>query len=99
MSFAVDPNAVRAFAGTIRGLSDDADAATTYTNEHLDIGYDKGRMFFTVVETATSVREALLENYRALAKLVDQSEQELTKAANQYRDTDHAAAARVDATY
>jgi hypothetical protein len=34
-----------------------------------------------------------------LAKLADLSEQELVKAANLYRDTDHAAAARLDATY
>jgi len=56
-------------------------------------------MFATVVETATSVRETLVDNYNALAKLVDGAEQELTKAANDYRDTDQAAAARADATY
>lgn len=99
MTFSVDHNAVRGFAKTVGGLTDDADSAVSYSRDHLGIGYDKGRMFFTVVETATTVREALLANYHGLAKLVDQAEQELNKAANQYRDTDHAAAARVDATY
>lgn len=99
MSFTVDPNAIRGFARAIGGLTDDADAAASYTREHLGIGYDKGRMFFTVVETATSVREALLENYRALGKLIDASEQELAKAARDYSTTDDTAAARVDATY
>jgi len=99
MSFTVHPDAVRGFADTISGLTDDADTAASYSRDHLGIGYSKGRMFFTVVETATSVRDALLANYRGLAKLADQGGQELAKAAKQYHDTDHAAAARVDATY
>lgn len=99
MSFTVNHDAVRTFAGTVGGLTDDADKAVGYAREHLGIGYAEGRMFATVVETATSVREALEANYTALARLVDTSEQELTRAANQYRDTDQAAAAQVDATY
>jgi hypothetical protein len=99
VSFAANHNAIRNFGGAVGGLTDDADQAVGYTREHLGISYAEGRMFATVVETATSVREALVTNYTALAKLVDACEQELTKAANQYRDTDQAAAARVDATY
>jgi hypothetical protein len=99
VSFAANHDAIRSFAGAIGGLTDDADQAVSYTHEHLGIGYAKGRMFATVVETATSVREALVANYTALAKLADASERELTKAANQYRDTDETAAARADATY
>lgn len=99
MSFTVEPHAVSAFATTVGGLTDDADAATGYVRDHLGIGYDAGRMFVTVVETATTVREALVANYQALAKLAGESEQELTRAAQQYRDTDQAAAARVDASY
>lgn len=99
MSFRAHEDAIRHFAGTIGGLTDDAGKAVNYTREALGIGYSEGRMFATVVETATSVREALVDNYTALAKLVDAAEQELTKAANDYRDTDQAAAARVDATY
>ena len=99
MSFTVNHEAVRSFAGTIGGLTDDADRAVGYGREHLGIGYAEGRMFATVVETAGNVREALQANYSALAKLMDASEQELIKAATQYRDTDQAAAARVDATY
>jgi hypothetical protein len=99
MSFTVDHHAVRKLASTIGDLGDDADAAAGYSRNYLGIGYDKGRMFAIVVETATTVREALIANYRALGTLVDRSDQELTKAANMYRDTDQAAAARVDATY
>jgi hypothetical protein len=99
VSYLANHDAIRTFAGTVGGLTDDADQAVGYTREWLGIGYSEGRMFATVVETATSVREALVANYSALAKLVDASEQQLTAAANQYRDTDQAAAARVDATY
>jgi hypothetical protein len=99
VSFTANHGAIRGFAAAIGGLTDDADRAVGYTREHLGIGYADGRMFATVVETATNVREALVANYTALARLADASEQELTRAANQYRDTDEAAAARVDATY
>jgi hypothetical protein len=99
VSFTVNHESVRSFAGTLGDLTDDADRAVGYAREHLGIGYAEGRMFATVVETATNVREALTANYTALAKLMDASEQQLTKAANQYRDTDQAAASRVDATY
>jgi hypothetical protein len=99
MSFTVDHHAVRSFGTDVGGLTDDADAATGYSREYLGIGYNDGRMFATVVETATTVREALVSNYQALARLVDQSEQELVRAANGYRDTDRQTAARVDGTY
>lgn len=56
-------------------------------------------MFFTVVQKADEVRDALTANYQALARLADGSSREITKAADYYRDTDQAAAARLDATY
>jgi hypothetical protein len=99
MTFSVDPHQVHTLAGSINGLVDDADAAAGYSREYLGIGYNTGRMFFSVVETATTVREALLSNYQTLARLADQSGTELTRAANQYQHTDQSAAARLDATY
>lgn len=99
MSFKADQQAIRSFGGQIDGLTDDADTAVSYVRNYLGIGYDKGRMFFTVVETATTVRDALMENYKQLSKLATESAQEVTKAANFYRDTDAAAAAKIDATY
>ena len=84
MTFTVEPGAVRGFAGTVNRLTDDADTAAGCSRDRLGIAYDKGRMFFAVVETATTVRGALLADYRGLAKLADQAGQELTIAANQY---------------
>jgi hypothetical protein len=99
MSFKADQQAIRSFGGQIDSLTDDADAAISYVRNHLGIGYDKGRMFFTVVESATTVRDALMANYSQLSKLATESAQEIVKAANHYRDTDATAAARIDATY
>ncbi|GAA2488702.1 hypothetical protein [Winogradskya humida] len=99
MSFSADHEAIRQFGNVLGGLTDDADRATSYASDALGIGYKDGRMFFTVVETATSVREALKANYTQLAKLIDASAVEVDKTAKGYRDSDHAAAARLDATY
>jgi hypothetical protein len=99
MSFNADHEAIRRFGQVLAGLTDDADRATSYAKDALGIGYNAGRMFFTVVETATTVREALTENYTQLAKLIDASAMEIDKTANGYRNTDQAAAARLDATY
>lgn len=99
MSFHAEHEPIRGFGAALAGLTDDADRANSYAKDALGIGYDKGRMFFTVVETATSVREALTANYQHLAKLIDASATEIDKTATTYRDTDAAAAARLDATY
>src|SRR5690349_16532275 len=73
MSFKADQQAIRGFGGQIDSLTDDADAAVSYVRNHLGIGYDKGRMFFTVVESATTVRDALMANYKQLSKLATES--------------------------
>lgn len=99
MSFHANHAQIKAFGGHVKGLSDDAEAAISYVNKHLSIGYDEGRMFVTVVECAESVREALRENYKHLSEVAQNSGTELEKAATYYQTTDRAAAARVDATY
>ena len=99
MSFKADHEAIRGWGKALAGLTDDASRADTYARDALGIGYKDGRMFFTVVETATSVREALTANYQHLARIIDASATEVETAASNYRDTDQASAARLDATY
>lgn len=99
MGFTAGHEAIRRLGQVVGDLTDDADRAVGYAREHLSISYNEGRMFFTVVQKSNEVREALVANYQHLAKLADGSSQEVTKAANYYRDTDQAAAARMDATY
>jgi hypothetical protein len=99
VSFTADQDGIRRLGQIVGDLTDDADRAVGYSREHLSISYNEGRMFFTVVQKANEVREALVANYQHLARLADGSSQEVTKAANYYRDTDQATAARMDATY
>jgi hypothetical protein len=99
VGFTAHQGGIRRLGQLIGDLTDDADRAVGYARDHLSIGYNEGRMFFTVVQKANEVRDALTANYQHLARLADGSSQEVTKAANYYRDTDQAAAARMDATY
>lgn len=99
MTFEAQHERIKAFSTHVSGLSDDADEAFNYVNKHLGIGYDKGRMFFTVVETAETVRNALKENYKHLSEVAQKSGTELGKAADFYRTTDEASAERLDGTY
>ncbi len=99
MAFEAEHARIKAFATHTSGLSDDADEAVRYVEKHLGIGYDKGRMFFTVVETAETVRNALKSNYMHLSEVAQKSGTELGKAAEFYRTTDEASAERLDGTY
>jgi hypothetical protein len=99
VTFEAEHERIKSFATHVNGLSDDADEAVRYVEKHLGIGYDKGRMFFTVVETAETVRNTLKENYKHLSEVAQKSGTELSKAAAFYRTTDTASAERLDATY
>ena len=99
MSFKANHDAIRAFSEKLSALIDDADRANAYAKDALSIGYKEGRMFFTVVETATTVRDALTANYNHLAKLIDAAAAESAEAATSYDNTDQASAARIDSTY
>lgn len=99
MSFKADPDSIRSMARKISDLADDAEQARTYAGQWVDIGYSEGRIFATIVEQAGAVREAVLANYRHLAKLADESGGELKAVADHYRDTDLAEQRRIDAAY
>lgn len=99
MSFKADPPSIRDFGSAIGELADDADQARRYAEQWLGIGYSEGRIFATVVEQATAVREALVENYQKLQTLVETSREELTRAADHYDQTDFSVLERMDSTY
>jgi hypothetical protein len=99
MSFTADHEAIRQFGLTLAGLTDDADRASGYANSALDIDDRSSGMFFTVMQTAASVSDALTANYRHLAKIVDASAIEVGKVIEGYRESDQSAAGRLDATY
>ena len=99
MAFEADHSLIGNFGTHVGGLSDDADEAVRYVEKHLGIGYNEGRMFFTIVEQAENVRNALKENYMHLSEVAQKSGVELGKAAAFYRTTDVAQAERLDGTY
>jgi hypothetical protein len=99
MSFTADHDAIARFGHTLTALTDDADRAVGYADDALTINDRASGMFFTVMQTAASVREALTANYRHLAKIIDASAVETGKAADSYRDADQSSASRLDATY
>ncbi|WP_162907811.1 type VII secretion target [Allorhizocola rhizosphaerae] len=99
MAFEADHERIKNFGSHVKGLSDDADEAVRYVDKHLGIGYNEGRMFFTIVEQAENVRNALKENYTHLSEVAMKSGIELGKAADFYRTTDQASAERLDGTY
>ncbi|MGB6163586.1 MAG: hypothetical protein WCF33_24305 [Pseudonocardiaceae bacterium] len=98
-SFRVDHERIAEFGRLVGDLKTDSTAAVTYVDKWLDIGYAEGRMFASVVEKATEVREALLANYRKLETVVSSSSDEIAKTAKLYRETDRAEAGRLDRAY
>ncbi|MFC6018555.1 type VII secretion target [Plantactinospora solaniradicis] len=99
MSFKADHTGIREFGTAVGDLTDDADAAARYVQQHLGIGYAEGRMFVTVVEGVSNAREQLQQLYSRLNTLTSASAQEVNKAAKYYQTTDAAAAERLDRTY
>jgi hypothetical protein len=98
-SFRVDHKSIAEFGGLVGGLKTDSAAAVTYVGTWLGVGYAEGRMFASVVEKATEVREVLLANYRKLETVVSSSSDEIAKTAKLYRETDRTEAERLDRAY
>ncbi|MGH3798895.1 MAG: hypothetical protein ACRDTD_01960 [Pseudonocardiaceae bacterium] len=98
-SFKADHESIAEFGRLVGRLKTDATAAATYVGKWLDFGYAEGRMFASVVERATEIREALLDNYRKLETVMSSSSDEVAKTARLYRETDRAEAERLDRTY
>jgi hypothetical protein len=99
LSFKADHTGIRELGTAVGDLTDDADAAARYVQQHLGIGYAEGRMFVTVVESVSNAREQLQQLYSRLNTLTSASAQEVNKAAHFYQTTDTAAAERLDRTY
>lgn len=99
MSFAVDPDYVRAFAKKLETLSEEAPRAATYVSKHLDIGYSEARLFATIANACNTAREVLESNYSGLERVAHESANEVAAAATVYETTDNEEARRLDALY
>jgi len=97
--FKAVPASIRAFGAAVGDLAGEAESARQYATQWLGIGYAEARMFATVVEHATAVRDALDDNYRRLKELAEAAGVELAKAADFYEETDLAEQERLDRLY
>ncbi|WP_269756663.1 type VII secretion target [Amycolatopsis aidingensis] len=99
MDFKAEPGTIRKFGERMDELVADANAATTYAEDHLQITGADTRIFATVAGAASDAKAALSENYQRLAKIQQTAATELDKAAAMYQETDDAKAERLDSTY
>lgn len=77
--FKAVPASIRAFGAAVGDLAGEAESARQYATQWLGIGYAEARMFATVVEHATAVRDALDDNYRRLKELAEAAGVELAR--------------------
>ena len=99
MSFKADHTAIREFGAVIGGLADDADAASNYVQQWLDISEAKGSLYQTTFNSVAEIEGQLAGMYGFLSSLINNSAQEVEKAAQFYQTADVAAAERLDQTY
>lgn len=98
MSFRADPESIDRFGRSLADLSDDPLRAVDYVNTWVPVTSEVARMFGQVTATAEQVRLALVVRYSQLHRVVADSSAEVHRAAESYRATDAAEAARLDAT-
>ncbi|WP_317496420.1 type VII secretion target [Haloechinothrix sp. LS1_15] len=99
MSFHVKEQYIRQFGQRLEGLAEDATAAEPYADRHLDIGHADARLFFNIAMACSNLRDALIPNYKVLARVADASATELRETAAMYETTDADAARQLDDTY
>ncbi len=94
--FNVVPADLDTFAGSLRDLSDQATAAKNYATKWFDVSAGEARIYVFVKSMVEQIRQNLEGNYDKLSKISDGSATALTTAAQSYRSTDGASAARLD---
>jgi len=99
MSFDVDPQAVRTYAGQLAEVRRAADAANTYVNKHGSFSTHQSGLMGNISGAHTDFVASLNTMLKHLMDLADTSEMALKQLAATYEQTDENSAATVDATY
>lgn len=97
MTFTVQPERLDDWAARLRGLVDDADAATTYAARHLTPGQGGGGVWSAAAAALDDARAAATGSTTAIRDLLAGAAGELTRSAGHYRDVDLAEASRLEA--
>lgn len=99
MSFRVI-EALDGVAQRLTALASEVSAAETYNRAHVDLsGLGDSGIFVTATAVLDDIQAAVDAELAHLRRLTSSSAQELHATARQYRSTDEAAAARLDASY
>jgi hypothetical protein len=99
VSFKANPQGIREFGEHVKRLDGDAERAGTYVQNWLSYWGAGGMLFQSVADAAGRVEHALLDNYRRLVDIAQQSGWELQSTASFYETTDLAAAELLDESY
>ncbi|MBF6333883.1 type VII secretion target [Nocardia transvalensis] len=97
--FRVEPDDLDKLAGAFRDLAGQAAAASGHATKWFDVSAAETGIYVEVKRIVDQMRQNLEDNYNHLRTLAESSATELGKAAQMYRTTDRASAARLDATY
>ncbi|MDA3647728.1 hypothetical protein LZ318_36855 [Saccharopolyspora indica] len=86
--------------GVLKQLSEEADVASQYTNEHIKTteGESFG-IFATFVEQLTTTTQSLNDVSSALVRLMRDSANEIKAAGEEYEAVDESNAAELDSSY
>ncbi|WP_167478513.1 type VII secretion target [Nocardia arthritidis] len=96
----VDPAALDDLSTKLKQLGTDNAQAETYLKKHVELSRGQtGLIFGRVAETIQQLREQLESNYETLGRVTTQSGDEVAKAAQMYRTTDHNTAVALDRSY
>lgn len=99
MTLEVDPTEVRVFAQQLAAAREAAEGALSYVKKHGTFDWHKTGAMGVVFPGHRDYMAALTGMLQHLVDLADSSQQTLEKIADQYEHTDHAAAAKLDASY
>ena len=98
MSFSVEPHALDGYAGQLGRAGDDAQATKNYLDGYTIPGGGDGALILLAGPSAVDALTATIDVTQKLSTVCHLSQAGLTEAANYYRSTDAAAAARLDGT-
>lgn len=99
MSFRVDPQALRTYAGQVAQGEGVAGAAKSYVHKYGDFSLQQGGLIGLMARGHEHLLEALDRLLGQLTDLADRSSQALADVATRYEHTDLRAASAIDATF
>lgn len=99
MGFDVQPDDLDSFADQAGRAADDSQHAGRYAQQYGNVAVSNEGLFGLVAGAHNGVLERVTTALTKAESVLRAAEKELSKSAAYYRETDHGAAAQLDATY